>query len=94
MLGDFFTALALDLIGELIFYLIIIPAGILLLYILATIFSFFKWIYLRIKAGASATIRFYKGEKKDRIMEEPETISEMSSATVDDTKSYARYNDH
>lgn len=82
------------MIGELIFYLIIIPAGILLLYILVTIFCFFKWIYTRIKAGIAATIRFFKGEKKGMITEEPETISEMASATVDDMAFYKKRNDY
>ena len=94
MLGDFFNALALELIGELVFYLIIIPAGLLLLFILINVFSFFKWIYTHIKAGIAATIRFFKGEKKDIITEESETISEMSSATVDDMAFYKKRNDY
>ena len=101
MLGDIIGELIAEFISEVIWNLIIKPIGLVLFCIFSAIFKgifrFFKFIYQRIAAAAvivtSPIRRLFKREKKDSIMEEPEAISEMSSATVDDTRFSARYYD-
>ena len=101
MLGDIIGELIAEFISEVIWNLIIKPVGLVLFCIFSAIFKgifrFFKFIYQRIAAAAafvtSPIRRLFKHEKKDRITEEPETISEMSSATVDDTKISVKFND-
>ncbi|MBR4627865.1 MAG: hypothetical protein IKO47_09240 [Ruminococcus sp.] len=100
MLGDILSELIAEFISEVIWNLIIKPIGLVLFYIFATIFQgiyrFFKFIYQRIAAAAafvtSPIRRLFNHEKNNDIMEEPEAISELSSATVDDTKISVKYN--
>ena len=102
MLGDIISELISEFISEIIWNLIIKPIGLVLFCILSAIFKgifrFFKFIYQRISAAAafvtSPIRRLFKREKKDSIMEEPEAISQLSSATVDDTKFPTRHYDH
>ena len=102
MLGDIIGELIAKFISKIIWNLIIKPIGLVLFYIFAAIFNgiyrFFKFIFQCIAAAAafvtSPVRRLFKREKKDKIMEEPETISELSSATVDDTRFSAKYNYH
>ena len=101
MLGDIIGELIAEFISEIIWNLIIKPIGLVLFCFFSAIFKgifrFFKFIYQRISAAAafvtSPIRRLFKREKKSDIMEGPETISELASATVDDTRFSARYND-
>ena len=97
MLGDILAEIIGEIIGEVIYNLILKPIGLLLFCIFKAIFNFGKWSWQHIAAAAafvtSPIRRLFKREKKIDIMEGPETISELASATVDDTRFSARYND-
>lgn len=93
MLGDILVELFWSFIGEPIGELII---GLILLVVYG-ISKSIKWIDHKIAAAirfaSVSIISLFKHYKTDKIMEEPNVVSELSSDSIDDMVASGKYND-
>ncbi len=93
MLGDILVELFWSFIGEPIGELII---GLILLVVYG-ISKSIKWIGHKIAAATRfasvSIISLFKNDKTDKIMEEPNVVSELSSDSIDDMAVSGKYND-